>query len=242
MSILCNNAAGTITSASGLGNFPAVTSAWQWFLWAKVASYALQFTQVNSWPGAGEFYGADTGEVVNNTTLDGYTGSTSSSILTGSDTSWVFIAGHYSGAGSTYPIRYRKQGTATLSSFNMNNGSQMTTLGTFHLFGSAFSDPVNTYLRSFCFQNAVLSDADLLTVSQSLGLPAIGTNLTFLALNDATNSTTIGDNLGTGVDWTVVTTGMSTQSGVEPDPTIPGLSPPPRSGGEWVRRNALLRM
>jgi hypothetical protein len=244
VSVQGSNSTGRISTV-GTGVNTA-NSTWQWFLWCKLPSYgASRFLQILSRNGGGQGYGVNTGEVDTSNpyeTLDAFAGAaTPQSILTGSDTRWIFLAGDHTAGTALYRFRWRFEGSATWNTFTLNTTTELTISGgAVSLFGSGFGDPVNCYLRSFAYQDAVLSDADLLTNSQSLTLPAIGNSLTFLALNDATSGTTLGDNLGTGADWTVNTSGLSTQAGVEPDTSLPLKFIPP-SVDDWSHSAARSR-
>jgi len=228
-------------STNGTGR-PSPTGSWHWGVWVRLNAYSAQFMQVLSWHNASTvFYGIDSGEVVNNTTLDVYcTGATAQSVATGSYTGWVFVSGSHVAGTSNYKISFRNEGAATLSTFTLV-GSGEHAFDVFYLFNTTFGDPCDTNLRSFWFKDSVLSDADLLTASSSLSAPS-GTNVTFLPLDD---HTTAGTNAGTGANWTVTgTLTTTTGAGSEPAPSLPGKADAPiiSMASQRIARNTLLRM
>lgn len=135
-------------------------------------------------------------------------------IMTGSDTAWLAWIAQYSGSGTVYTVRYRKETITSWSSVSIDCGAQLSGGSPSMVIGAdQFGDfDADCQLRSFaCQSGTTISDADALTFTQNLNSAPAGTNLHWLDLDSATNAEVNG---GSGGNWTV--TGTIGTAGNEP--------------------------
>ncbi len=112
---------------------------------------------------------------------------------------WTFVYVRHAAGSANYEIGWKSPIDSGFTTDTLTLGAQLTGLTTLWIASdSATEQETNASFRSYTCQAAYMSDAALLTVSQSLSAPA-GANLHFLALvDDATAAT----NTGTAANWT----------------------------------------
>lgn len=126
-------------------------------------------------------------------------------VLTGSDTGWICCAWRHAASSASYDFSYRREGETTWTTNTLTLGAALAAVG-----GSAFvgTDQFNEHAqdsdtRHYFVQETRLSDATLLTATQTISGAPAGTNLHYLDLDSATNAEVNG---GTAGNWTVTGT------------------------------------
>lgn len=132
-------------------------------------------------------------------------------ILTDSDSDWLFCAFRHANGSADSTFSWCKElGSLSHVTFTSRGAPSA---GSIIIGSDQFgANAVNCSSRSFFARNSRLSDAELLTASQSLNPPS-GSNLVVLDLDSPTDA---GDNLGTGNDYTITGT-------LQTDSTEPSL-------------------
>ncbi len=201
---------------------PNAGSTFYFYGWAKIDTWGNDYTTSFSFDdGASEFLLYQTsGPEFGNTSgmVQIYrNGSTDEvEVLSGSDTSWIFICVRHVGGTNVYRVSYRRVQDATLTHVDLNAGAEADSMDTLHVgTDGANEHAINAASRHFVVGTTTLTDGEVQTLSETLAAPG-GSPHTYLDLDSPTNA---GTNAGSGGNYTVTGT-LTTES------TEPALSSP----------------
>lgn len=173
----------------------------------------------------------------NNTTISAlaYTaagGPTIFDVFTGSFTGWAFYAFEHAAGSATYTIRWRKENEPVFQSHAIVNAAQFTAntspqfdLGNDHAGEHALDSDIR---HAYC-QQSLLTDKQLLLLSQQIYDDPTGSNLHYLRLISGPQANV---NRGTSANWTItgalLTTATEPSESLNQSPlTISGRMPAP---------------